>query len=962
MNFSLLEQFLSEGRDCLQGIGEKLMQLENRPGDAELMTELFRLVHTLKGNSGLFEFPEMTRVLHAGEDLMDAVRNGRMGFSPEIADQLLDAMDFVGMLCDEIERNGSSGTAHISTSARLSESLRKLIVVAPAVVAASAEASSNLVDTEDAAVNPQNSTESVLLPLAEIPEATRMAAYRRLRAGGELFAMIYRPSAECFFQGDDPLHQSMHTPEVLWGRVVATAAWPELALLDAYHCVLQFEMLSAASRLTLDEYYRYMPDAVQIAPVAALSLIVPTGDPNGGPVYEDFVLDALRLLDNQDQAGLLRAADSMLDLSSPDLWFASALRWLLLLIETEPDNLSAQRSVILALRDLQPPVWETEVAALEVVAAVKDVAANVAANVAVDLPELAETAQTAKAADSILSALSPDEQQALSSLVATQKRILSLPVENEWQIGRIRAAIASLTSCVRLTGNQAAMAALEEAVALAEEDKSNAPLLDWIEAVFGKTKAPAIPASAPAPVIAAAKAVPVPQRAPAVRPQVTSEVTRASPVASATAAPVSTPVSSTLPDLPAATAEADSEPRFGRRAEDTTSAPKSLKVDQVKIDRLMNLIGEMVVSKNALPYLAARAETVFGVRELSREIKAQYAVINRIAEEMQDGIMQIRMMPVSSVFQRFPRLVRDISRRLGKDVQLVLEGEETEADKNIIESLGDPLMHIVRNSLDHGFELPAVRVEAGKPAQGTLTIRATQESDRVVIEIIDDGKGIDPQVIKRKAYEKGIIDEAALGRLTDQEAVNLVFAAGFSTVEVISDLSGRGVGMDVVRNAIEKVNGSLQLESEKGKGTRLRLSLPLSMAVTNVMIIESDRQIFGVPMDAVVETVRVPRGDIHTIKQTLAMVLRGRIVPLKSLNKLLGICAPPLANDEDELAVLVVRLGDEVLGLLVDNFRETIDIILKPMTSILAGLPVYSGSALMGDGSVLMVLNVKEIL
>jgi two-component system chemotaxis sensor kinase CheA len=376
----------------------------------------------------------------------------------------------------------------------------------------------------------------------------------------------------------------------------------------------------------------------------------------------------------------------------------------------------------------------------------------------------------------------------------------------------------------------------------------------------------------------------------------------------------------------------------------------------------MNLIGEMVVSKNALPYLAGRAETVFGVRELSREIKAQYAVINRIAEEMQDAIMQVRMMPVSFVFQRFPRLVRDISRKLGKEVNLSLAGEDTEADKNIIEALSDPLMHIVRNSLDHGFELPEARRAAGKPATGLLTLRASQESDRVLIEIQDDGKGIDPAVIKRKAYERGLIDEATLERISDQEALNLVFAPGLSTATVVSDLSGRGVGMDVVRTAVEKVNGNIHLESELGKGTRIRLSVPLSMAVTNVIIIESDGQVFGVPMDNVIETVRVPAARIRTIKKNLVTVLRGRIVALKSLNELLGLSAPPIANDDGELAVLVVRHGEESVGLLVDHFHETVDIILKPMVGVLGGLSAYAGSALMGDGSVLMVLNIKEVL
>jgi len=369
-----------------------------------------------------------------------------------------------------------------------------------------------------------------------------------------------------------------------------------------------------------------------------------------------------------------------------------------------------------------------------------------------------------------------------------------------------------------------------------------------------------------------------------------------------------------------------------------------------------------VVAKNAIPYLASRAENVFGVRELSREIKAQYAVINRISEEMQDAIMQVRMMPVSFVFQRFPRLVRDTSRKLGKEVNLVLEGQETAADKNIIESLGDPLVHIVRNSLDHGLEMPNVRVALGKPALGTLKIVAKQESDRVIIEISDDGKGIDPAVIKQKAYQKGLIDEATLDRITDQEAINLVFAAGFSTAEVVSDLSGRGVGMDVVRTAVERVNGSIMLDSVKGVGTTLRLSLPLSMAVTNVMTIASNGQMFGVPMDMVVETVRVPSTNVRLIKQRQATVLRGRIVPLLSLNSLLGLAAPPLTNDDDELAALVVRVGEDNVGLLVDEFHGTADIILKPLLGVLSSLRAYAGSALMGDGSVLMVLNLKELL
>ena len=899
----LLQQFLSEARDFLQGISEKLMQLEKAPADKGLMTELFRFVHTLKGNSGLFEFPEMTRVLHAGEDLLDAVRNGRVDYSLELADRLLDAMDFVGILCDEIEETGAIGANYASDSARLTESLKQLNVsVAKQAQASTANETGAAVPAANAAG--KNACIPPPAALADIPETLRMAGYRLARQGTPLHWLQYAPAEECFFQGEDPFFQAQNTPELLWGGVVARGPWPKLAELDAYHCVLDFHMLTSANRAELEEYYRYVPEQISIGLLSPLSLIIPMGDPNGGPVYEDFVSDALALLQANDLQGLARITQTMLDLSSPDLWLASALRWLLLVLELEPINQPVLQALIDSLTTLTSPDWQ---------GCQHQDAANVAET---------EAVASGSPAPNLVVTESQPHTAALKSLVATQRSILLFPVEEPWQLGRLKSAATTLMGCVQAFANQQAQTTLQTATAQAIAEQSGLPLLSWIDSVYASEAAINL-----------------------VRPA--SDSKSINPVATETKIDTDT----------------DSEIKFGRRADDVTATgAKTLKVDQIKIDRLMNLIGEMVVSKNALPYLAGRAETVFGVRDLSREIKAQYAVINRIAEEMQDAIMQVRMLPVSFVFQRFPRLVRDISRKLGKEVNLILEGEDTEADKNVIESLGDPLVHIVRNSLDHGFELPEVRQAAGKPAMGTLIIRATQESDRVIIEIIDDGKGIDPEVVKRKAYEKGLLDETALERISDHDAINLIFAAGFSTAEVISDLSGRGVGMDVVRTAIEKVNGSISLDSVKGKGTHLRLSLPLSMAVTNVMIIESDGQLLGVPMDNVVETVRVPRAEIISIKQNQATVLRNRIVPIKAINTLLGLTAEPQANADDELAVLVVRLGEEAVGLLVDNFRETIDIILKPMDGVLGDISAYAGSALMGDGSVLLVLNIKELL
>jgi len=824
----LLAQFLSESRDLLEAAGGKLLQLEDAPSDRGILNELFRCVHTLKGNSGLFTFPEMTRVLHAGEDLLGMVRSGHAVYSRELADHLLNAMDYVGLLCGEIETSGGIDASRALESRHMAEALRRLMSSPAsdqdAALAAGSKGASSL--AANAQTAPADDPGAGLPQLDAIPADARRVALARCREGDQLHWIAYRPQRECFFHGDDPLNSARKTPGLLWGRVLAPEPLPPLGELDTYSCLLGFDLLSDAPREELDQYYRYLPDQVEDTAVPA------------------------RWLENGD--GGEEGARSTLS--------------------------GAKRT----------------------------------------------------------GSFSEDDEAAFDRILAAQREILLLDDRPAWHAGRLKAMAEVLANLSQALGETSARSDIQAALAEALSTGHNTLLLAWLDAWL------------------------------AARRNLRSESDR-SCMAGSHDEIVSSPPE--LPGVAGLAAEsdrgkvaADEGIKFGRRAEDSLTGPRSLKVDQAKVDRLMNLIGELVVSKNALPYLAERAESQFGVRELSREIKGQYSIINRIADEMQDAIMQVRMMAVSFIFQRFPRLVRDISRKLGKEVQLALEGEQTEADKNIIESLADPLIHIVRNSLDHGLEMPEDRLAAGKPAIGKLTIRAAQEADRVVIEIVDDGKGIDPAVIKQKAYQKGIIDEATLERIGDQEAINLIFAAGLSTAAVVSDLSGRGVGMDVVRSAVEKINGTVVIDSQLGKGTTIRISLPLSMAVTQVMVIESDGQRFGVPMDHVIETVRVPRGAIHAIKQSHAAVLRGRIVPLKSLNALLGIQALPRSNSDDELAVLLVQAGNAELGLLVDGFQETMGVIQKPFSGFLTGLSAYSGSALMGDGSVLMILNIREMV
>ena len=402
-------------------------------------------------------------------------------------------------------------------------------------------------------------------------------------------------------------------------------------------------------------------------------------------------------------------------------------------------------------------------------------------------------------------------------------------------------------------------------------------------------------------------------------------------------------------------------PSPGGATPQTAGAPaaRMFRVDQARIDELLDLSGELLVAKNGLSYLARRADQE-GQRGLAAEIRERHAGLHRIAEGIQSSVMRIRMMPASVAFQRFPRLVRDVSRQVGKDVALELSGEDVEADKDIIDRLGDPLVHIVRNALDHGCESPGDRTAAGKPPQAHIALRASREGGRLVVEVVDDGRGIDPATVRRKAVQKGLLAEAAAAALTDQEAVDLIFAPGFSTVEQVTDLSGRGVGMDVVLRAVQALSGEVSVRSEKGRGTRVRLALPMTMAVSRVLTIRLAGETMAVPVDAVVEALRVPCRRIRRALDGEIIDWRGRVLPVLELAGLLEMTRASEAREEEP--VLVVRRGGEEVGLRVDGFENDVDVVMKPLPGFLANHPALLGSAILGDGRVLLVLNLQEVI
>jgi two-component system chemotaxis sensor kinase CheA len=428
----------------------------------------------------------------------------------------------------------------------------------------------------------------------------------------------------------------------------------------------------------------------------------------------------------------------------------------------------------------------------------------------------------------------------------------------------------------------------------------------------------------------------------------------------------STPLENSQPENDSNSIDVDSHNRHASSNSPAEEGAKSerhvvkmLKVDQEKIDYLMDIVGELAVAKNSLPYLAKQAEKEGGSKALSKQIKSHFSIVNRLTESLQSAVLQIRMVPVSHVFERYPRLVRDLARKLNKKIELVMSGEDTEFDKNLIESLSEPLIHLLRNSIDHGIELPDLRIQQGKAEKGRIDLIATPLDDSVVIEIRDDGKGIDPEKLKMLAFQKGIITEHQLETMNDDDALQLIFAPGFSTNEEVSDLSGRGVGMDAVRTMVNQAGGKIEMSSELGIGTTFKLLLPQTMSVNHVMMFEVADQMFAVSMDAVVETVKVHRSEIQRIRKQNVLVIRDKLIPLCELRSALGF-----ENQEkgEECSILIVTSPTGEHGLVIDKFHEGIDVIQKPLEGVLSGYSHFSGTALLGDGRVLLIVNIQEIL
>ena len=493
-------------------------------------------------------------------------------------------------------------------------------------------------------------------------------------------------------------------------------------------------------------------------------------------------------------------------------------------------------------------------------------------------------------------------------------------------IDMIRVLLGNISEKNGKTEDTAPVMAALHAILEATPDAKAAPLTEAHEAPAIKSaQSPAIPTEAPADQ----KAAP----APAVS------------------------IVDTVVQMPAPAERAEKKPEETSHAKDKE---QSIRVDIDRLDSVLNLAGELVLARNRLMKLGTRLVDLRCEDELVGHMEEGISQLDLVTTDLQLAVMKMRMQPIAKVFNKFPRMVRDLARQNNKEAELVITGEETELDKTVIEEIGDPLVHLVRNAIDHGMDTPEEREAAGKPRCGTVRLAAYQEGRNIMVSVSDDGRGINPAAIRDSVVSKGLLSREDANRLTDKESLNLIFIPGFSTARQVSNISGRGVGMDVVKTNISRINGTISIDSEVGRGTKIIFRLPLTLAIIQALTVEAGGEVYGIPLSTVIENIRVAPEEIKTVEGRDVIHIRNRVFPVIRLGELVTGCTNE--RPVDWQYIVIIAVGDKTFGVLVDKLHGQEEIVMKSMGEYLKGTEGIAGACITGDGNVILILDVCGLL
>ncbi|GAB6061142.1 Hpt domain-containing protein [Desulfonatronum parangueonense] len=944
----IFTDFIIEAKEHLETIEPNLLLLEKQPRDIGLLDAIFRPMHSLKGASGFLGLPQINDLAHKAENILDELRKGKLLVNPDIMDIILATTDALRTMIDNLETSGQEGNLNTQgIKDRINEVMDG--------------GSHSPASVQPPISTPQQPTSQVAAPTTPTPSASDQYPLNAV-------------SAEHLADFLEEAHE---------------------IVTNLNSSLLELERSPSGKDELINDIFRYMHNLKG----------------NSG------------LLGFTELNALAHEAESLLGMvRKGEISLGRDLIDLLLTATDQVDSLVARvdaQTMTVTRMDAQPMIAKLQQVRLgEASAKQARLETSDPASVPASAPASDSSAET-------VSSGNPDQPEHRVPDQAPQCAVMDNPdgVDSEdleiftstarQQLDNMRLALSMLArdSTQRDTvdglyrslltlQNSANYMGFDELHVYAErtaklvDQARNADMgfdmfldllnqeqeiiADMVEAVLHRNARPSPePEAQPAP----ADSSPLfPQEA--VQPEATEKASsapseqslaklpqepqdQASPVEHPTTPQTADqPVASPCPPSSATGTETEngsqdtgtSQPAAAAKAKTSTT----IRVDHERLDHLMNLIGELIINRNRFSMLSkSLEENPDQVEQVAQQLTESTYAMARISDDLQDTIMQVRMVAVSAVFSRFPRLVRDLSRKSGKDVELITEGEETELDKSIVEVIGDPLVHLIRNSMDHGLEGREERLAAAKPPTGRVWLRAYHKGNSVAIEVEDDGRGIDPAKMRKVAVKKGLMSEEEATRLDDREAVELIFAPGFSSAEQITDISGRGVGMDVVRTNIKNLKGTVNVTSELGKGSKMTLVLPLTLAIIDALMVTVADATYAIPLDAVSETTKIETSVLTDVSGRKAVTLRDEVLGIVELTDLLGL--PKNNNHRELLPVVVITDNDRRLGLVVDRLLERQEVVIKPLGTYLGDIEGISGATIMGDGSVVLILDPHEI-
>lgn len=915
MDPEIFSDFIIEAKEHLETIEPNLLELEQSPDNLELLNEIFRPMHSLKGASGFLGLNKINMLAHRAENVMDELRKGKMQVTSEVMDVILASTDLLRAMIDNLEAEANEGD--VDTEPTIATLDAMLAGEMPSGEAA-APAPEVPPEQEEPVVEPE--------PAAAVPEAQ------------DFDATPYKLSVVATEHLDDFLEEAQ--------EIVA----------DLNSSLMELE--GKPDNDTVNDIFRYFHN------LKGNSGIVGYKELNGLTHEAETLLNKVRKGEIEATAGMIDLLLSVVDMIETLIGAIEVEKTEVTPIDTR--ELVFKLQTVVSTGKAPQRTTESEVAEPDVTEAAETPAQESAAQSAPDasgvdqedltifrdtveqqiaayelaLKELEKDGSQKDYVDGLFRALSSVQNSAgymgFDEIKVTAERTAGLvsqgrdaDMDFSLMVDILKQECAIITDLITKELDAFSGGSDEELVSAMDQDPEPAPT----------------PKEEPQPE---PKLEPKPEPEPEAKPESTA---KAEPDSAPAPKPEPKPQAKPKPAADKAAAPPPKKPPKGS---------STIRVDHEKLDHLMNLIGELIINRNRFTMIARNLEegdTQLDVAEVATDLTETTYAMARISDDLQDTIMKVRMVPVKSVFSRFPRLVRDVSRKSGKQVELIMEGEDTELDKSVIEEIGDPLVHLIRNSVDHGLEPNDQRGE--KPEVGRVWLRAYHQGNSVAIEVEDDGRGIDPEKMREVGIKKGLVTPEEAKALDDQQAVDLIFEPGFSGAEKVTDISGRGVGMDVVKTNIKNLKGSIMVHTEVGKGTRFTMALPLTLAIIDALMIKVAGDTYAIPLEAVSETTKIEAERLTEVNGRKAVTMRGEVLGIMDLYEVLDL--PPNTEERSMLPIVVVQDNQRRLGLVVDNLLERQEIVIKPLGDYLGEKKGISGATIMGDGSVVLILDPHEI-